>query len=99
MTEHARIIRCDDLLEADVNGEIVALHVEKGQCYGMNGVASRVWELLAEPMARGELCAKLTAEFDAVLFRNAAARGATTLEGTRVTEVSSGTAGERAAVT
>jgi hypothetical protein len=64
MTDQARIIRCDDLLEADVNGEIVALHVEKGQCYGMNAVASRVWTLLAEPMAPGEICAKLAEEFD-----------------------------------
>jgi hypothetical protein len=64
MTDHARIIRCEDLLEADVNGEIVALHVEKGQCYGMNAVASRVWALLAEPIAPAEICARLSDEFD-----------------------------------
>jgi len=64
MTDHARIIRCEDLLEADVNGEIVALHVEKGQCYGMNAVASRVWALLAEPIAPTEICARLSEEFD-----------------------------------
>jgi hypothetical protein len=64
MTDHARIIRCEDLLEADVNGEIVALHVEKGQCYGMNAVASRVWALLAEPIAPAEICARLGEEFD-----------------------------------
>ena len=59
-----RIIRCDDLLEADVNGEIVALHVDKGQCYGMNAVASRVWALLAEPTSPEEICARLSDEFD-----------------------------------
>jgi hypothetical protein len=64
VTTSARIIRCDDLLEADVNGEIVALHIEKGQCYGMNGVASRIWALLAEPTSPGEICAKLSAEYD-----------------------------------
>lgn len=64
MTDHARIIRCDDLLEADVNGEIVALHVDKGQCYGMNAVASRVWALLAEPTSPEQICARLTEEFD-----------------------------------
>jgi hypothetical protein len=60
----ARIIRCDDLLEADVNGEIVALHVEKGQCYGMNAVASRVWALLSEPTSPEQICATLSQEFD-----------------------------------
>lgn len=66
MSEHdrARIIRCDDLLEADVNGEIVALHVEKGQCYGMNAIASRVWALLAEPTSQQQICAQLSEEFD-----------------------------------
>jgi hypothetical protein len=62
--DRARIIRCDDLLEADVNGEIVALHVEKGQCYGMNAVASRVWALLAEPTSPEQICTRLTEEFD-----------------------------------
>ena len=62
--DRARIIRCDDLLEADVNGEIVALHVEKGQCYGMNAVASRVWALLAEPTSPEQICSQLSSEFD-----------------------------------
>jgi hypothetical protein len=61
--ESPRIIRCEDLLEADVNGEIVALHIDKGQCYGMNGVASRIWALLAEPTTPGEICSKLSAEY------------------------------------
>lgn len=62
--QRGRIIRCDDLLEADVNGEIVALHIEKGQCYGMNGVASRVWALLAEPTSPEQICAALAEEYD-----------------------------------
>lgn len=62
--DRARIIRCDDLLEADVNGEIVALHVEKGQCYGMNAVASRVWAMLAEPTSPEQICARLADEFE-----------------------------------
>ena len=61
---NARIIRCEDLLEADVNGEIVALHIQKGQCYGMNGVASRVWALLAEPRSPAEICATLSGEYE-----------------------------------
>lgn len=64
MTDHARIVRCEDLLEADVNGEIVALHIDKGQCYGMNSVASRIWELLAEPRSPTEICALLQQEFE-----------------------------------
>lgn len=64
MTEHPRLIRCDDLLEADVNGEIVALHIERGQCYGLNGVASRIWAMLAEPTTLDEVCTTLVEEYD-----------------------------------
>ena len=65
MSEEApRIIRCEELLEADVNGEIVALHIDKGQCYGMNSVASRVWALLAEPTSAEDICSKLADEYD-----------------------------------
>ena len=39
------------------------------------------------------------AEFDALLFRNAAAKGATTLENIRVTDIAFGAPGERATVT
>jgi hypothetical protein len=57
-------VRCEELLEADVNGEIVALHVERGQCYGLNGVASEIWRMLAEPTSIDDICRKLTAEYD-----------------------------------
>ena len=62
--ESPRLIRCEDLLEADVNGEIVALHIDKGQCYGMNGVASRIWALLAEPTSPERICQTLVQEYD-----------------------------------
>jgi hypothetical protein len=60
MTDHARIIRCEDL-SSDVNGEIVALHVEKGQCYGMNAVARASGRL--SPSSPAEICAGCE-EFD-----------------------------------
>ena len=64
MDENARVVRCEELLEADVNGEIVALHVERGQCYGLNGVASEVWRMLAEPTSIAEMCETLCADYN-----------------------------------
>jgi hypothetical protein len=64
VSDGERLVRCQDLLEADVNGEIVALDIEKGQCYGLNGVASRVWALLAEPVSLPEICATLAEEYE-----------------------------------
>lgn len=64
MDPTGRIVRCEELLEADVNGEIVALHVDRGQCYGLNGVASEIWRMLAEPTSIEEMCARLTSGYD-----------------------------------
>ena len=53
-----------DLLESDVDEEIVALDVEKGQCYGLNAVGTRVWKLLDSPMSIQQLCSPLQGEYD-----------------------------------
>lgn len=53
-----------ELLESDVDEEIVALDVEKGQCYGLNAVGSRVWKLLDSPMSIQQICSSLQEEYD-----------------------------------
>lgn len=64
LTPDTALIRSRELLEADVVGEIVALDVDRGQCYGLNAVASRIWTLLAERTTISEICSRLTEEFD-----------------------------------
>ena len=56
-------MRNDGLIEAEVENEIVALNVEKGTCYGLNPVGSRIWRLIAEPRSVHEICAKLLTEY------------------------------------
>ena len=57
------VARKDGLIEAEVESEIVALNVEKGTCYGLNTVGSRIWKLLAVPIQISDICAKLLAEY------------------------------------
>ncbi len=64
MDHNARVVRCEELLEADVNGEIVALDVERGQCYGLNGVASEIWRMLAQPISVAEICDTLRTDYE-----------------------------------
>jgi len=59
-----RVVRCSETLTADVGGEIVALNVDRGQCYGLNEVASRVWELIAAPKSLDEICAALAEDYE-----------------------------------
>ena len=56
--------RKSGLIEAEVDGELVALHVDKGTCYGFNGTATRIWSLLDEPKRLSELRDILLAEYD-----------------------------------
>nr|WP_294811060.1 PqqD family protein [uncultured Sphingomonas sp.] len=55
--------RTGSLMEAEVHGEMVALHVESGTCFAFNGTAYRVWQLSARPLRLSELCAALGDEF------------------------------------
>jgi hypothetical protein len=57
------VVRTTGMLDAEVDGEIVALNIEKGTCYGLNPVGSRVWKLLAAPIRIGDICTKLLDEY------------------------------------
>lgn len=53
-----------ELIETEVDGEIVAVDVERGECFGFNATASRVWALSREPVAVSTLLVRLGEEFD-----------------------------------
>ena len=56
--------RREELLATEVDGEMVALHVENGTCYGFNATATRIWAMLETPKRLGEIRDSLTQEFD-----------------------------------
>lgn len=47
------------MLETSVDGEVLALSIEKGACYGMNQVGSQIWNLLLKPTRICDICAAL----------------------------------------
>jgi hypothetical protein len=52
------------LIEAEVDGEMVALHVDNGTCYGFNGTATRIWAMIEQPKKLSELRDALVGEYD-----------------------------------
>lgn len=56
--------RLPGLIETEVDGDMVALHIENGTCYSFNATAARIWALLDRPKRVTEICAELRAEFD-----------------------------------
>lgn len=59
-----RYKRSDDALFSEVGDDVIALHVHRGQCYGMEKVTADVWSLLAEPADMESICSRLIDRYD-----------------------------------
>ena len=58
------VARTNESLSATLDGEAVLLQPEAGMYYGMNEVATVLWERLEEPATVADLRAELRSEFD-----------------------------------
>lgn len=58
------VVRTEGLLTAEVDGELMAMSIEQGVCYGLDRVGTRVWALIAAPRSVDSLCEALLQEFD-----------------------------------
>lgn len=64
ITLESTVSRRQDLLTSALSDrELVLLNIERGAYFGMEGVAKRIWEQLAEPRCVAELCATLLTRF------------------------------------
>ena len=57
------VVRRNDVIDAEIDQEIVALNIKNSTCYGLNRVGSRIWSLLAAPIRIGDICATLLTEY------------------------------------
>jgi hypothetical protein len=51
-------------LSADLDRKAVVLGLDRGLYYGLDRVGSRIWSLVQEPISVGEICSKITSEYD-----------------------------------
>lgn len=58
------VTRAEGLLATELDGEVVLMNIDRGNYYGLETTARRIWELLEEPKPVAALCAQLQAEFD-----------------------------------
>ena len=59
-----QIVASPDLLTTRVDGEVLAMSVDRGACYGLDPIGLRIWELVETPITVGDLIARLTREYD-----------------------------------
>lgn len=55
--------RAPGALFSEVGDDVVALHIDRGQCYGMEKVSSAIWKLLEEPRDLDAICAGLIDQY------------------------------------
>lgn len=64
LTPEGVIVRKDDMVATEMDGETVMMSVQQGKYYALDPVASRIWELIEKPTRIGAILDALTAEYD-----------------------------------
>lgn len=64
MAHDLRVARRGEMIETEVDGELVALHIDNGTCYGFNSTATRIWSMIEQPRLLSEMTEELVGEFD-----------------------------------
>lgn len=62
--ENTRVVRNEQLPTGEIDGELVALDLERGECFGMDQIGSAVWAIAAEPVTVGQIAGTLTERYE-----------------------------------
>ena len=65
LQSQSRITLAPDLLASNLDGEVVILHVGRGQYYSLDKVGAYIWGRLAEPTTVQEVYEALLEDYDA----------------------------------
>lgn len=64
INKNSKVSKLDGIDVTDLNGEKVMMNLETGQYFVLNDVASRIWELIEEPIVVTEVINSLLKEYD-----------------------------------
>jgi hypothetical protein len=59
-----KVTRHEDMISAEIGGEAVMMSIEKGAYFGLNPIATRIWDLIEKPQSIAGLIAVITEEYD-----------------------------------
>ena len=69
LCEHSRIVASQEQTSCDFDGETVMLNTKSGQYYGLNDVATMVWDLVQQPRTLAQVREAVQAQFDVTAER------------------------------
>lgn len=58
------VVIAPDQVSRDLDGEVIVLNLNTGTYYGLNGVGSRIWDLIQQPRVVSQLHHTLLEEYD-----------------------------------
>ena len=60
----SKYLRNSKTISGRLHDELVMMDIEKGKYFSLNPVATRIWELLENPLTIKELCSLLMDEYE-----------------------------------
>ena len=64
ITSTSKIKLNQELLQSEIDGETIMMSIDNGKYYGLNTVASKIWEIIKDEPLFSELIDKLTSEYN-----------------------------------
>jgi hypothetical protein len=64
ITQNTRVVRSKEPISAAAGESLVMFSVEKGSYFGLNDIATAIWQRVESPIAVAALCADLQQVFD-----------------------------------
>ena len=64
LTLQSTVVASQDQVSSDLAGETVLLSMTTAHYYGFEGVGSRIWELVSEPIIVSDVCAAIAKEYE-----------------------------------
>lgn len=64
ISETTKVVRNENLPTGEIDGELVALDLEKGDCFGLDRVGAIIWQIVETPRTVGEIADELVESHD-----------------------------------
>jgi hypothetical protein len=64
LTADTIVAQDNEPVVAQLDGDVVMLSEREGAYFGLNGVGSKIWELIAQPRRVGDICRSLSTVYD-----------------------------------
>lgn len=64
IADTAKVTRCAELIQTSVDNELVMMDVSSGDCFGISGVGTRIWEMLDGTRSLNDVVSEVCSEYD-----------------------------------